>query len=126
MRKKKLLEMVIMTIIGFSLFNGCSNKSNTLVNSNGSTNRLEAVATGTAVGAGIGAVVGKRFNDTKFGAFVGGMLGAVAGDVVHKTSQQAARNEHIYAETEKRNNQTRDKLNKASNEMENTMGSSNR
>ena len=134
MKKNNLIKLTVLTIVALAMLNGCSNKSNGLATgqedigatSDGSSSRLEAVATGTAVGAGIGAVVGKQFKDTKFGALIGGMIGAVAGDVVHKTSKAAAANEHAYAEAEKTNNKNSDELNKASNEMENTMGSSNR
>jgi hypothetical protein len=133
MKKNKLVKLALFTIITLGMLNGCSNKSDGLVtgqedigatSDGSSSSRLEAVATGTAVGAGIGAVVGKQFKDTKFGALIGGMIGAVAGDVVHKTSKAAAANEHAYAEAEKTNNQNSDKLNKASNEMESSMGSS--
>ena len=134
MKKNNFLKIVMITIVTFGLLNGCSNKSNVPVtgqenigvNSDGTTNRLEAVATGTAVGAGLGAVIGKRLDNPKLGAIIGAMLGAVTGDVVHKTSQAAASNEHAYAEAEKTNNQNSDELNKASDEMENTMSSSNR
>ncbi len=134
MRKSSFVKVSIITIMTFGLLNGCANKSNVPVTgqenigttSDGSTNRLEAVATGTAVGAGLGAVIGKKLGDTKFGALIGGMVGAVTGDVVHKTSQAAAANEQAYAEAVKANNQKSDEFNKASNEMENTMGSSNK
>jgi F0F1-type ATP synthase assembly protein I len=133
MKKNNLMKITITTIITLGMLSGCSNKSNGLVtgqedigatSDGSSSSRLEAVATGTAVGAGIGAVVGKQFKSTKFGAYVGGMIGAVTGDIVHKTSKAAAANEHAYAEAEKTNNQNSDRLNKKSDEMENAMGSS--
>ncbi len=134
MRKSNFVKISMITIMTFGLLSGCANKSNVPVTgqenigatSDGSTNRLEAVATGTAVGAGLGAVIGKKLGDTKFGALIGGMVGAVTGDIVHKTSQAAATNEQAYEEAAKANNQKSDEFNKASNEMENTMSSSNK